>query len=65
MRLFLLGWLIVFPMACGIAVLSFQVRQTMSGRHLGTELNPAIFMFALMLFAFVGVATSRYFRLRG
>ena len=28
-------WLILFPLGCGLAVLSFTVEQTMSGRVLG------------------------------
>jgi hypothetical protein len=64
MRFFLFAWLFVFPLACGVAVLSFQVMQTMSGRRLGTTFNPFIFTLALVLFAFTGVVTFRYFKMK-
>jgi hypothetical protein len=64
MRLLVFGWLFVFPLACGVAVFSFQVMQTMSGRYLGTTFNPFIFTLALLLFSFTGWTTSRYFKKR-
>jgi hypothetical protein len=64
MRLFAFGWLFVFPLACGIAVLSFSVMETMSGRYLGTGFNPFRFTLALLLFSFTGWVTFRYFKKR-
>jgi len=64
LRLFVFGWLFVFPLACGVAVLSFSVMQTMSGRHLGTDFNPLTFTLALLLFSFTGWVTFRYFKKR-
>jgi hypothetical protein len=64
LRLFVFGWLFVFPLACGVAVLSFSVMETMSGRYLGTGFNPFRFTLALLLFSFTGWVTSRYFKNR-
>jgi hypothetical protein len=64
LRLFVFGWLFVFPLACGLAVLSFSVMQNMSGRYLGTVFNPFTFTLALLLFSFTGGATFRYFKMR-
>ncbi len=59
LRFLAIGWLFAFPLGCGIAVLSFRVQQTMSGRHLSTDFNPASFTLALLLFSFTGWATVR------
>lgn len=64
LRLFVFGWLFVFPLACGVAVLSFSVMQTMSGRYLGTGFSPVRFTLALLLFSFSGWVTFRYFKKR-
>jgi hypothetical protein len=64
LRLFVFGWLFVFPLACGVAVLSFRVMQTMSGRYLGTGFNPFTFTLALLLFSFTGGVTFHYFEKR-
>ena len=64
LRLFVFGWLFVFPLACGVAVLSFSVMQTMSGRYLGTDFNPFTFTLALLLFSFTGSVTFGYFKKR-
>ena len=48
LRLFVFGWLFVFPLACGLAGLSFSVMQTMSRRYLGTDFNPVRFTLALL-----------------
>src|SRR5580692_10020408 len=64
LRLFVFGWLFVFPLACGVAVLSFTVSQTMSGRYMGTDFNPFSFTLALLLFSFTGWVTFRYFKKR-
>ena len=64
LRLFVFGWLFVFPLACGVAVLSFSVMQTMSGRYLGTDFNPVTFTLALLLFSLTGWVTFRYFKKR-
>jgi len=61
-RLFLyLSWLILFPLGCGIAVLSFTIEETMSGRSLGTYFNPCTFGLAIVLFLITGWATYYYF----
>ena len=63
LRLFLyLSWLILFPVGCGIAVLSFTVAQTMSGRVLGIYFNPCTFGLAIGLFSITGWATYYYFK---
>ena len=40
---FIICWLFLFPLGCGIAVLSFVIMQTMSGRHMGIAFNPFLF----------------------
>ena len=64
LRRFLLWfcWLVLFPLGCGLAVLSFTVEHTMSGRVLGIYFNPFIFLVAIILFALAGWATYRYFK---
>jgi hypothetical protein len=64
LRFLVFGWIFVFPIACGLAVLSFSVTQTMSGRYLGTDFNPFIFTLALLLFSVTGWRTARYFKKR-
>ena len=66
MRRFLLWfcWLILFPLGCGLAALSFTVEQTMGGRVLGILFNPLSFLLALILFSLVGWATVYYFKAR-
>jgi hypothetical protein len=64
LRLFIVGWLFVFPLACGLAVLSFSVSQTMSGRYLGNGFNPFTFTLTLLLFSLTGGETFRYFKTR-
>lgn len=57
-------WLFVFPLGCGIAVLSFIVQQTMSGRTLRVDCNPFTFSLSMILFALTGKATHCYFKQR-
>jgi hypothetical protein len=61
---FAICWLFLFPLGCGIAVLSFIIRQTMSGRHLGTDFNPFTFSISMILFAITGRTTYRFFKKR-
>jgi hypothetical protein len=58
LRLLVFGWIFVFPIACGLAVLSFYVMQTMSGRYLGTDFNPFILTLTLLLFSVTGWTSS-------
>jgi hypothetical protein len=53
-------WLILFPLGCGFAVLSFGVVKTMSGRILKVEFNPLIFGFSMILFLLTSWATYSY-----
>lgn len=61
---FIICWLFLFPLGCGIAVLSFSMRQTMSGRPLGTDFNPFIFSLSMILFTITGRVTYRFFKER-
>jgi hypothetical protein len=62
--LFWFCWLILFPLGCGVAVLSFSVYQTMSGRVLGIYFNPFLFCVPMILFSLVGWATYEHFKKR-
>jgi len=61
---FIMGWLVVFPLGCGIAASSFGTSYTMSGRHLGSYFSPSIFSLSMVPFAITGGATYRYFKER-
>jgi hypothetical protein len=58
---FCLSWLILFPVGCGIAVLSFEVAQTMSGTVLSVGFSPPIFAAAVALFSVTAWVTYHYF----
>ena len=58
---FTASWLLLFPVGCGMALLSVGIHQTMSGRMLGVSFNPCPFFVAIVVFSLTGIATYRYF----
>jgi hypothetical protein len=58
---FLFSWLLVFPLGCALATLSFVDRSTMSGGNRVVSLdNPVPFLVALALVVNVGLVTIHF-----
>lgn len=62
--LFLFSWLILFPVGCVLALLSFPVAETMSGRFQTISVDEQWLALALIDFSIVALASYAYFACR-